>query len=139
MPRNIGQELGQITRDIEALNEGNRAVLAFRFNEAAAQSRDGFTMDVYGRLYKADRGYAVAVTKDSFTNLADAIDTLARVQAFGFRNMFLGYWTDPQDGVECIDVSMVTSSFELAQALGRKFKQRAIWDFSTDSAIRLDE
>lgn len=61
MPRNIGQEAARIGRELEQMTDANRIVLAYRFEQAAEQSRDGFTMDVFGNLYRAQEGYAVAV------------------------------------------------------------------------------
>lgn len=136
MPKNIGTEIAAIERRLTELTPTNRLLLAYQFEQAKVKHGDGFTMDVFGQLYTAERGYAVAVTRDSFKSLADALDTMDRVQKWGFRNVYLGYWCDA--GQEYVDVSLVTSSWEMAEQLGRKWEQKAVWSFKDDRAIRLD-
>lgn len=139
MPRNISQDISGIVRNLASLTPTNRLLLAYQFERAKKDNRDGFTMDAFGNLYQKKEGYAVAMTRDSFESLADALDTMDHMQQYGFSNVHLGYWRDDQDdGKEYVDVSMVTTSLALAQALGQRLAQKAVWDFSTDSAIRLD-
>lgn len=117
----------------------NQLVLAWQFERAKREHPEGFTMDGYGRLYQDSAGYAVGVTPQSFANVADAIDTMARLQnTLGFRNLYLGYWRD-DDGTEYVDVSMVTCSSDLAERLGRTMEQIAIYDFASQTSIRLDD
>lgn len=137
-PRNWNPTIRRTIDDLDTLKPGNQLVLTYQFNRAREQHPEGFTMDTYGQLVKPATGYAVGMTLVSLTSVGDAIDTLARIQeATGFRNLYLGYWRDV-DGQDYIDVSMVTTSFELAERLGISNRQKALWDFSTDSAIRLD-
>lgn len=139
MPRNWAPDIRRKIDELDTLTPQNQLLLAYQFNQAKEAHPEGFTMDLYGKLYHADRGYAVGMTPVSLTSVGDALDTLARVQeATGFRNLYLGYWHDDQDGQDYIDVTCVTESWEMAERLGETMYQKAVWDFSTDSAIRLD-
>lgn len=137
--RNWAPEFRRTMDSLDELTPGNRRVLVYQFDLAREKHPEGFMMDVYGHLIYPAKGYAVGMTPQSETTVEDAIDTLARIQKeTGFRNLYLGYWHDDQDGVDYIDVSMVTDSWPTAEVLGRTMRQKAVWDFSTDSAIRLD-
>lgn len=138
MQRNWTPDIRRQITALDTLTPGNQLLLAYQFNAAKEAHPEWFTMDVYGQLVKPAHGYAVGMTVQSLTSVGDALDTLARLQdAYGFRNLHLGFWRDV-DGAEYIDVAMVTDSFEMAERLGITMEQKAIWDFGTDSAIRLD-
>jgi hypothetical protein len=131
-------EVWQAAHNTAELTDGNKEVLAFQFEEAQQTNPDGFTMDVYGKLVKLDHGYSVGLTPDPFGDVRQAIAELARIQQqYGFQNLHLGFWRD--NGRDYIDVVMVTQNQEMALILGRRMDQLAIWDFSTDSEIRLDQ
>jgi hypothetical protein len=131
-------EVSEAARNTATLTPANQMVLAYQFTEARRAHPEGFTMDLFGNLVTPKSGYAVGMTPDSFDNVADALSTLAAIQEqWGFRNLHLGFWRDEQDGSEYVDVTMVTHSREMAEALGAKMRQRALWDFSTGSEIRL--
>lgn len=122
------------------IGKGDALVLAYQFEQAKAENPNGFTLDTDGRLYQEAKGYAVGLTVDSFTNVADALDTLARLQEqYGFRNLYLGYWRDEETQVEYVDVTMITLSFEMAMRIGARQQQIAIWDFQFGRAVRLDD
>jgi hypothetical protein len=134
------REARAIVDQSRVLNAQNQLVLAYQFERARASHPDGFTMDVDGRLYEASEGYAVGVHPESFENVADALDTMARLQeVMGFRNLYLGYWRDDRTGRTYIDVTMVTHSFETAMRLGRTMEQVAIWDFQFSRAVDVQD
>lgn len=135
MSLDFSDEMKSVRAATDALNESNRIILAYKFEEARRDHPDGFTMDVYGNIVERERGYVVSITRDSFDNLGDALDTMARFQEAGF-HPYLGWWND--NGQDMIDLNFITTSWEYAERLGRRLRQQAIWDFSTDSAIRLD-
>jgi hypothetical protein len=127
----------QAARNTAELTEANRLLLAYQFDQARESNPDGFTMNLYGEMIHRSQGYAVGLTLEPFASVADALSTLAALQAkYGFENLHLGFWRD--EGVEYVDVVMVTSAREMALELGRKMEQLAIWDFGTESEIRLD-
>jgi hypothetical protein len=93
-------------------------------------------MNLYGDLVNPDHGYAVGMTPISFESVADALDTLANIQEqYGFTNLYLGYWQD--DDRAYIDVTMVTSSWEMAERLGEKMHQMGVYDFAAEDTIFL--
>jgi hypothetical protein len=133
------REARALIDDTRIATAPNQLLLAYQFEQARQSHPEGFTMDMDGQLYQGD-GYAVGVTPDSFENVADALDTLSRFQiTMGFRNLYLGYWRDEQDGREYIDVVMVSHSCETAMRLGAMMEQVAVWDFGNERAIRLDD
>lgn len=130
-------EAGEAARNTVTLTDTNRLVLAYQFERARLMHPQGFTMNLMGELISPDQGYAVGIMPDAFETVGDALDTLARIQdVLGWQNLCLGYWS--QDGRDYIDVTVVTQSWEMAENLGRKARQLAIWDFSTGSEILLN-
>lgn len=131
-------EIASALRGTNELTAANQMILAYRFTLAAARL-DGFTMDLDGNVITRDSGYAVAVTKDSFGNIADALETLTRLlEAQPRQGYHLGYWKDSADGRDYIDISYVTEMEEVARSLGRRLHQLAVWDFAAGAEIRLD-
>jgi hypothetical protein len=129
-------EVRQAARNTAELTPANQMVLAYQFAHAREKSPDGFTMNLYGEVIHPENGYAVGITPTSFDNVADALDATARIQAeYGFANLHLGFWRDGSH--DYIDVVMVTNNREMAERLGRRMNQHAIWDFSSGSEIWL--
>lgn len=139
MLREWQRDVQQATATVDTLTPANQIVLAYQFNKETYLHPDGFTMDLFGNLHQPEEGYAVGMTPVSFPTAADALSTLAGIQEqWGFRNLYLGYWRDPADGRDYIDVVMVTRARELAERLGIAMGQRAIYSFSDGADIRLD-
>lgn len=131
-------EASEAARNTAELTDANRLILAYQFERAKAANPQGFTMDLFGGLVHPSRGYAVGMTPISFDSVGDALDTLVAIQEqWGFRNLYLGFWKD--EDREYIDVTMITTSWEMAEKLGERMKQPAIYDFSQNDVIILAE
>jgi hypothetical protein len=103
---------------------------------------DGATIDPFTyqpRQFRA--GYAVSLTDNIFRelrprNLAAAVRAL-RVTASRLQldRWYIGYWYDTGRRVHCLDLSLVLENKRQALAIGRTFKQAAIFNFQTMAAI----
>lgn len=131
------QELRDAMKNTAAMTDGNRLVLAYQFEQAREKNPHGFTMNLYGEVLHPATGYSVALTPKSYSTIDGAIQAVGIIQdRLGFQDVGLGYWSD--DGKDYIDVVMVTQHLSLAQALGEKNQQKAIWDFAAGSEIWLE-
>jgi hypothetical protein len=75
-----------------------------------------------------ESGFAVGIHE------CDSIEN-ALFQAL--RGQFVGWWRDNDTGRVYVDIVSIVEDREVAEDLGRRYGQIAIWDFKNQSEIRL--
>jgi len=85
------------------------------------------------------RGFAVSLTDNAFsvvnksTAKAIAADIKATARQLHLKKWYIGAWSDGKKYY--IDLSIIVESKKIALELGKIFKQKAIFDFSTLQSI----
>lgn len=106
----------------------------------------GLTLDHRNKPFAPKTGYMVSLLGyESKVRLDDVnaiqerlsryIDLVNDIRSNTALDVKLGFWID--DGELYIDVSQYVDDFELAMYLGKARSQLAIFDFSTNNAIKL--
>jgi hypothetical protein len=103
-----------------------------QFGRHLKATPEGFTMDLHGRAVTPTKGYAIGVTTKPFKNVQTAW-TYAKAKGHDY----LGAWKDGD--TTYIDVVDIVNNTEgVARELGKKFKQKAIYDFANGKVITLE-
>lgn len=95
-----------------------------------------FNAETY-RMVLRSSGYAVAI-EDTLTVPADdrrAIEVAIEVMARMGRGPFIGTWV--KDGTVYVDSVVILPDRASALIVGRAFRQQAIYDFATQTAIEV--
>lgn len=93
---------------LRILNDVRQAEFIVRkFNEYRETLTDGFTMYGTGVLHSGD-GYIVGTTPEPFDTVWDAAKALASRMDISGNRFAIGFWRDPEDGKEYIDVVLIT-------------------------------
>jgi hypothetical protein len=93
------------------------------------------------------RGYAVAILPDIemvFSPVAAQHDGVARFIHANWRHLqderhFVGAWHNPVSGLIHVDISIVVSTEQEAEALCRRFRQLAYYDFTAGRSVEVAE
>lgn len=107
----------------------NREAIIESFLRLKAEGRDGFTLDDEGREHKPNTGFAVAILSP------DTVDEA--IKALSGTGEYVGYWLDHKTHQEHIAVVRIFDSNLNAFANAMFFKQKAMYNFSTDEVIDL--
>lgn len=108
----------------------------------ALNENNGFTVNGALDQVSTDQGYAVSYdrnetrVKRSFLTLEmfEAVIALYQDESKG---AFIGAWYDADTDEICFDVSQIVQDRETAIRLAKHYQQKAIFDFSTKTAINL--
>lgn len=122
--------------DLDTLRKiNNRQAAEFldkKFREAKAAHPEGFTMSLTGKVIRPAGRFAVGTTPEPFGNpTAAALHSLSLMELFPEGNLAIGY--DGETGH--IDSVFLAPTLDMALLIGRRNKQRTVYDFDTDVCI----
>lgn len=111
--------------------------LPYQLLDYAKENRDGFTVEVvdghikpYG--YTKEKRFIV-----STTNIKSKQEVIKNFS--GFKNGIVGGWYDRKSDKYYIDKNIAVANESTANELGRKYKQKAIFDYLTRKQIDIPE
>lgn len=97
---------------------------------AIANNPGGCTLAKDGTVVRPPVGYAVGVRPDPFPSLADAFSDLRPGE-------YVGYWRDPETGLEYIDAVNIVGDRDEALMIARCYGQLSVYDFRAGECIYL--
>lgn len=111
-----------------------------RIKKTIEDNKDGVTVNpLTGDKVLLSSGFAVAVTDNKIKTVSNRFINrlLSNISLLNSKNAYIGSWFCNDDNNYYVDISLVVDDLDTAMALGRVFRQKAIFDFSTMQSLNL--
>ena len=102
-------------------------------------NKEGFTIDFNLNPIIKHKGYCIALTNNSNTDINTLISNLLKLKENfkQFKNLLIGGWGDIKTGVYYLDLSIYSKSKNKAFNIAQQFNQKAIFNFSKLNCINI--